>query len=126
MNNTAKNEKKGGTLSILGRLLKYMFGFYKWELAIVAVCIAINAVAAISSSIFLEVIIDEVVTPGLELGWDAVKETMLTIGLIMAGVFSLGVICSFTYNRIMAYVTQGFLKHLRLEMFNKMQSLPIR
>ena len=100
MNNTANKDKKGGTMAILGRLLKYMFRFYKWELAAVIICITINAVAAISSSIFLEIIVDEVIDPGLVNGWDAVKGTMLNIGLIMAGVFSLGVICSFTYNRI--------------------------
>lgn len=126
MNNTANKDKKGGTMAILGRLLKYMFRFYKWELAAVIICITINAVAAISSSIFLEIIVDEVIDPGLVSGWNAVKGTMLNIGLIMAGIFTLGVICSFIYNRIMAYVTQGFLKHMRLEMFNRMQSLPIR
>ena len=37
-----------------------------------------------------------------------------------------GLICSFVYTRLMAIITQGFLKHVREDMFNKMQRLPVK
>ena len=43
----------------------------------------------------------------------------------MAVFYVLGVLAAFTYNRIMATVTQGTLKHLRDDMFHGMETLPI-
>lgn len=121
-----RGRAKQGVFPILKRLLAFLFKYYKLPLIVVFFCVAVNAVAAISSSIFLEIIVEKVITPGIQLGFDAVKDTMLNILFAMIGVFTAGVVASFTYNRIMAYVTQGFLKHLRTEMFNKMQNLPVK
>ena len=113
-------------MKILGRLFRYMGRYYKWELLLVIVCIAVTAVAGISSSVFLELLIDDVITPGLEHGFDYIANTLYTIAGIMAGIYALGILCSFTYTRLMAVVTQGFLKHVREDMFDKMQSLPVK
>ena len=121
-----QRQGKPGVLSILGRLLKFMFKYYKVQLVVVAICITLNSMAAISSSIFLKVIISDVIEPGIAGGWESVKGTLYKIISLMAGVYVVGLICSFVYNRLMAYVTQGFLYHMRRDMFEKMQSLPIR
>ena len=113
-------------MSTLGRLLKFMFKYYKIQLVIVAICITFNSIAAIRSSIFIEMLVDDVIEPGIAGGWDSVKNKLYTIISIMAGIYIVGLICSFVFNRIMAYVTQGFLYHIRRDMFEKMQSLPIR
>ena len=118
--------KRGSVMKTLGKLLKYMFHYYRWQLVLVICCIAVTAVAGISSSIFLEILTDDVITPGLEQGFDAVKGTLYTIIGIMAGIYVFALICSFTYNRMMAVITQGFLKHVREDMFNNMEKLPIR
>ena len=118
--------KRGSVMKTLGKLLKYMFHYYRWQLILVICCIAVTAVAGISSSIFLEILTDDVITPGLEQGFDAVKGTLYTIIGIMAGIYVFALICSFTYNRMMAVITQGFLKHVREDMFNNMEKLPIR
>ena len=118
--------KRGNIMKTLGKLLGYMFHYYKGRLIMVICCIAVTAVAGISSSIFLEILVDDVVTPGLKLGFDAVKGQLYTIIGIMAGIYVFALICSFVYNRTMAVVTQGFLKHVREDMFNSMQKLPIR
>lgn len=118
--------KRGNIMKTLGKLLGYMFHYYKGRLILVICCIAVTAVAGISSSIFLEILVDDVITPGLELGFDAVKGQLYTIIGIMAGIYVFALICSFVYNRTMAVVTQGFLKHVREDMFNNMQKLPIR
>ncbi|MDE5755618.1 MAG: ABC transporter ATP-binding protein/permease [Clostridia bacterium] len=121
-----KNRSVKGTMSILGRLIKYMFKYYRFPLVIVLICITLNSMAAISSSIFIERIVNDVITPGIANGWDSVKDTLLTIVGIMIGIYIVGLIASFVYNRIMAHVTQGFLYHVRNDMFEKMQSLPIK
>ena len=118
--------KRGNIMKTLGKLLGYMFHYYKGRLILVICCIAVTAVAGISSSIFLEILVDDVITPGLKLGFVAVKGQMYTIIGIMAGIYVFALICSFVYNRTMAVVTQGFLKHVREDMFNSMQKLPIR
>ncbi len=118
--------KKGSALKILGRLFRYIGHYYKWELLAVVICIAVTAVAGISSSIFLEILVDDVIAPGLEHGFDYVADTLYTIAGIMAGIYAAGILCSFVYTRLMAVITQGFLKHVREDMFDKMQTLPIR
>ena len=118
--------KKGSALKILGRLFRYIGHYYKWELLAVIICIAVTAVAGISSSIFLEILVDDVIAPGLEHGFDYVADTLYTIAGIMAGIYVAGILCSFVYTRLMAVITQGFLKHVREDMFDKMQTLPIR
>ena len=121
-----KPQKNAGTIRVLGRLLKYLFRYSKVSLIVVMVSIIVTAAAGISSSVFLEMLIDEVITPGITQGFDAVSATLVNIILVMAGIYVLGVICSFLYTRLMAIVTQGFLKRMRTDMFNKMQSLPLR
>ena len=118
--------KKGSAVKTLGKLLRYMAHYYKWELLLVVFCIIVNAVAGISSSVFLEMLVDEVITPGLSLGFDAVKDKLSVIVGIMAGIYAFGLICSLVYTQIMAIVTQGFLKHVRTDMFDRMQTFPIK
>ena len=120
------NAAKKNTPSVIMRLVRYLAHYYKFELLLVLFCIIVTAIAGISSSVFLEMLIDEVITPGLELGFDAVKGKLTTIACIMAGIYAFGLICSFTYNRVMAIVTQGFLKHIRTDMFDRMQTFPIK
>ena len=118
--------KKGSALKALGKLLGYMAHYYKWEFTLVVFCIIVNAVAGISSSVFLEKLVDEVITPGLSLGFDAVKSKLAVMVGIMGGIYTFGLICSLVYTQIMAIVTQGFLKHVRTDMFDRMQTFPIK
>ena len=78
----ARKTKNGkGVMSILARLVGYMFKYYKLQLIVVLICITLNSIAAISSSIFIERIVDDVMKPGIDggLGWDGVKDKLLTI-----------------------------------------------
>ena len=44
----------------------------------------------------------------------------------MAGIYAVGVLSTLIYTRLMVRVSQGSLKAIRDDMFNHMQSLPIR
>lgn len=126
MNRQNSVKKRGGMMKTLGRLLGYMMHYYKGPFVLVVLCIAVTAVAGISSSIFLEILIDDVINPGLAQGFAAVSNKLYTIIGIMGGIYALGLLCSLAYTQIMAVVTQGFLKHVREDMFNRMQTLPIK
>ena len=127
------------SFKLLGRLLSYLFHYYKGRLIAVFICIAITAAAGISSSVFLTLVIDKVITP-LTPVWDATNQVWqdapatwaevsgplfyIIGGMGLMYVIALG--ASFFYNQTMAVVTQGFLRHVRDDMFSRMQSLPIR
>ncbi len=111
---------------VLGRLLKYLFHYHKASLIVVMICIVLSAVAGISSSVFLQTIIDNCITPGLTTGWDAVYKKLITLILTLVSIYLLGLLSSFTFTRIMAVVTQKFMHNLRTEMFCHMQKLPIK
>ncbi len=108
------------------RLLGYIFNHYKPQMIVVTICIVLSGVASTVASLFLKQIIDNCITPGLKHGMGKVWGQLITYISIMAAVYAIGVIASFIYSRIMATVTQGTLKNLRDDMYNKMETLPIK
>ena len=117
------------SLKVIPKLLKYLFKYYKGRMIIVFICVIICAIIMSSASIFLSTIIDKVITPVLFEGsktFEQVKPTLFNILIAMICVYSTGVITSLIYTQIMARVSQGFLNHLRKDMFNKMEKLPIK
>lgn len=110
----------------LKRMLAYLFKSYKLPLFCVIISLIISSIAGISVSIFLRIIIDDIITPGIELGFEAVRMKFVWTICIMASIYVIGIICSFLYTRIMVYVTQNYLSKLRVEIFSKMEKLPIR
>ena len=46
--------------------------------------------------------------------------------LRVACFYAIGVACTYTYNRLMIYVSQGTLRNLRNEMFERMETLPVK
>ena len=110
----------------LGRLLKYVFRNYKVSLITVAVCVIVSALASVIANAFMQRLVDDCILPGIENGLPAVQRELVSILIAMGVVYLLGVGTSFAYNRIMATVTQGTIKRLRDDMFDKMQTLPIR
>ncbi len=115
--------RKPGSFS---RLIKYLFHYYPVQLVIVMVCIVISAIASVISTAFLQRLIDECITPGITSGMAAVWDRLVSILLTMAIIYVLGVVASFLYTRIMAGVTQGTLMHMREDMFDRMETLPIK
>ena len=110
---------------ILGRVLKYMVSSYKWQFAVVVVCIFGAALATRRGTLFMQDLIDDYIlpltqTPQSDFG--PLAGALCTL----AGIYCIGIICSYTYNRIMVNVSQGTMKKLRDQLFSHMESLPIR
>lgn len=117
---TVKNKKQTAK-----RLLKYITKSYKKHLTIVFICIILSSIAGVAGSMFLGTLIDDYITP-LLLETNTVFTGLLKAILIMALVYLTGVLSTLIYTRIMARISQGVLKEIRDEMFNKMQTFPIK
>lgn len=117
-----KTEQKMG--DILKRLMSVVFKEYKIHLIIVALCILGSSLASVRGTLFIQTLVDDYITPllGVE---NPDFSSLLSALLSVAMVYLIGVICSFTYNRLMIYVSQGTMRTLRLNLFNHMEGLPI-
>ena len=110
---------------ILGRVLKYMVSSYKWQFAVVVVCIFGAALATRRGTLFMQDLIDDYILPLTQTpqpDFGPLAGALCTL----AGIYCIGIICSYTYNRIMVNVSQGTMKKLRDQLFSHMESLPIR
>ena len=121
-----KGAIKKGTF---GRLLKMLFKYYKWRVILIFVCIAISSVGSLVSSIYMQMLVDDVITPALSSvgGFTAeIQGRLIGLVIMMVVAYTLVTLCSFLYTRVGATVTQGMLYHFREDMFTKMQTLPIK
>ena len=110
--------------STLLRLLRLVLEHYKWMVLTVLVCIAISSVTSLASTLFTRTLIDDYVVPLTQVDnpqYASLLQALLKLGLVLL----LGVICSYTYNRLMIYVSQGTQLRLRKQLFERMERLPL-
>ena len=107
------------------RLFGYMKSRYKILLILVVICIIINTIANTAASLYLEVLVDDYITPliGVE---NPNLSAFLRAIIIMALMYIVGIITITIYTRVMVKISEGTLKTIRDEMFEKMQRLPIK
>lgn len=112
-----------------GRLLKRLMGMlmkhYGVAIIIVAICIIINVLANVQGTMFMQRLIDDYITPLLKSETKNYTPLLHAIGRV-ACFYGIGIIASYSYNRIMVNVTQGMLKTFRDSMFTKVEQLPIK
>ncbi|MFR9102257.1 MAG: ABC transporter ATP-binding protein [Coprococcus phoceensis] len=124
----SKNQKSGvskNTAKTAKRLLKYVTGMYKVQFVIVFVCILLSSVASISVSLSLKFLLDDFIIPLIgqkQPNFAELYQAMAVLGCI----FLVGVVSTFVYTRMMVTIGQGVLKQVRDDMFEHMQTLPIR
>ena len=105
----------------MGMLMKH----YGAAIIIVAICIIINVLANVQGTMFMQRLIDDYITPLLKSETKNYTPLLHAIGRV-ACFYGIGIIASYSYNRIMVNVTQGMLKTFRDSMFTKMEQLPIK
>ena len=125
MNRPGPGQKPKADKQTLKRLMGYITGTYKVQFLFVLVCIVISAVAGVSSSLFIQTLIDDYISP-LLLEANPVFTGLAKVIMTMAGIYTIGIIATYAYNRLMVVVAQGVLKTIRDDMFQHMQTLPIR
>ena len=116
----SKNPKK-----TLNRLMKYIGKGYSIQFGVVLICIALSAVANVAGSMFLKSLIDDYVAP-LLLQASPVFTQLIHALMGMAVIYFIGIGTTFLYNWLMVGISQGVLKRVRDDMFEHMQTLPIR
>ena len=108
----------------LKRLLGYL-SVYKTRVILVVICILLSAIANVMSSLFIQRLIDDYISP-LLLEANPVFDALFRAIVQMACIYVIGILASLIYNRTMAVISQGILKKIRDDMFAHMQTLPIK
>ncbi|MDU9375536.1 putative ABC transporter ATP-binding protein [Methanocorpusculaceae archaeon Sp1] len=116
--------KPGDAMKTIKRLLGYLTGTYKIRFAIVLIGIVLSSVTGVIGSLFMEVLIDDYITPliGVE---NPVFTGLLTAITFMAVIYLIGIVSTLIYTRMMVVIGQGIMKKIRDQMFAHMQKLSI-
>ena len=116
-----KLENPGKTFKRLMGIVMKRYGF---QFVLVAVCVIVNVFVQLRGTMFLQELIDDYITPLTKT--DAPDfNPMIAAMTQMAIIYGVGIVCSFLQNKLMIYVGQGTLYHIRTEMFSKMERLPV-
>ncbi len=101
----------------LRSLLRYV-GRYKLLLALVVVFLLVSTACTVGGSFLLK--------PATALILQGDFAGLFRVLVLMGTVYAVGAACSFAYARIMVHVSQKTVYAIRRDLFEKMQSLPIR
>ena len=116
--------KKGKKHTLL-RLLKYITKKFKKQLVIISLAIIISSICHVYGQLFLQTLIDDYITPLIGVENPIYTSLFQAIGF-MAFIYVIGVFTTWLYSRLTVNVSQGVLKQIRDEMFEHMETLPIR
>lgn len=109
----------------LKRVIKETITSYKIESFIVLVLIIVSSIANVYGSMFLKSLIDDYIVPLLS---QTVPNYMPLFNALMelVMIYGVGILATYGFNRIMVTISLGTLKHIRDELFEHMQTLPLR
>ena len=117
--------KTANPFGLLKRVFQFVLEKYLVACIIVVICILITSLSTVCGTLFMQSLIDDYILPLAAMAnpdFAPLMQALLKIGCI----YLIGIICSYTYNRIMVYVTQGTLRNIRVKLFTHMESLPIK
>ena len=119
----------GPRLEHPGRLMKRLMGYvmkrYGIQYGIVILCIIASVLCNVQGTMFMKTLIDQYIVPMLKdhsHDFSGLNHAILRV----ASFYAIGVCASFAQQQIMIIVTQGTMKSLRKDVFNHMESLPIK
>ena len=118
----AKKVKKG----TFTRLISYVL-HYKVRLIFISIGLMGSILVNVGSSLFLKIAIDDYITPMLlqdknNVDFGPFKHAMF----MFAGMLSIGVVATLVYRLLMVKLSNGILRDIREQMYEKMQKLPIK
>ena len=118
-------QPRPSAMPVLNRVLRYMLRAY-WPLfLLVILCILVSAVATVTAATFPQTLVDDYITPMLNGQLDDFSGLWAQLRRLI-GFIIVGVVAAFAYNRIMVTISQGTMRRLRNDLFQKMESLPIK
>lgn len=117
--------KNKNALQEYKRLGRYIFQKYKLRIAAVSLFLILSSLTSVVSSVFLKSLIDDYITPMLSQATPDFAPLINAL-FIMAGIFLFGVVATYLYSYLLIEITQGTLDSLRKDLFEKMETLPLR
>ena len=112
-------------VSAMKRVLGYLLRDYKFSFFIVVICILGSALATLRGTLFMQSLIDDYIVPLTQAQTPDFSKLAAAL-VAVALTYGIGILCAYGYNRIMVNVSQGTMRNLRMELFQHMESLPIR
>lgn len=112
-------------VSAMKRVLGYLLWDYKFSFFIVVICILGSALATLRGTLFMQSLIDDYIVPLTQAQTPDFSKLAAAL-VAVALTYGIGILCAYGYNRIMVNVSQGTMRNLRMELFQHMESLPIR
>lgn len=120
-----KQANKKNLMPLLKRVLGIMLREYKVQFGLVVALILGAALATLRGTLFMRDLVDVYIKPMI--GVETPDFGPLAYALLsLALVYLIGLLCSYGYNRLMAIISQGTLKRIRIQLFSQMESLPIK
>lgn len=110
---------------IFKKLFGYIFKNYKIHCIVVLFLILISSLASVVGIMFMKDLIDDYIVPFLG-NANPDFSSLFQVLMLMAGIFLVGVVSTYLYNRIMIFVCQGTMKNIRNDLFKHMEKLPIK
>lgn len=107
------------------RLMRYIYEHSKGLFILAAVCVLLSTAANTGGSMFIQILIDKYIEP-LLMTEHPVFSGLIKMLTLMGCIYLLGALCTLLYSQFMVNISQGCLKTIRDDMFNHMQTLPIR
>lgn len=112
-----KSYRRKVSFSSIGRLLSYLFA-YRWQMILIVVCVIVSALTQIWGVNMLQPIIDNYILKSDVAG---LKRASLQMGAI----YAVSALTSFIYSRLMVRVGERSIRNIRVELFDKVQKMPI-
>ena len=110
---------------LLKRVMSYVFKYYGIQMIVVLICIVVSVLANIQGTMFTRTLIDTYITPMIGTPDPDYGPLLGAMGRV-ACFYGIGIAAAFTQQVIMVHVNQGTLKRLREDLFDHMESLPIK
>ncbi|MBQ3450132.1 MAG: ABC transporter ATP-binding protein [Synergistaceae bacterium] len=108
------------------RLLRDIFSFFPVKLPVMIFLILFCAAVNTLPSVFIQKVIALIENSDINSSWPDVSSNLLTLLVILAGLYMLSLTGGFLVGQIGADITQGVLMRFREKMFGRMQNLPLR
>ncbi|WP_295587534.1 ABC transporter ATP-binding protein [uncultured Oscillibacter sp.] len=102
----------------LAKLMRYL-GRYKAALCLVAVLLVVSSACTVGGSYLIKPLINDYILPG---DFPGLAKMLAFMGCV----YVVGAACSFGYARIMVHVSQNTVAKIRSDLFDRMQSLPLK
>ncbi len=109
---------------LFGRVMGYVLKRYKFRYLIVLLCVVVSVFASLQGTLFLKTLIDGYIAPLLTSQDPDFGPLARAIGRV-AIFYGMGAGASYLQSILMVYITQGTMKDLRIDLFTRMESLPV-